>query len=296
MEHNMLNSQLEIINKIIAEDITHYLKLLKIKDDENILDFNQKFSFLYSKLPENYANQITTTDYLNSLENIKELWDNFECATIPLRKAIPYIQMFILARINSMIKCTNLNVGNNYDSTRPFNKENKLTYSILCKMLKDDKDQKTSQQEINENNNSEDNVNKNIDKEINENNNKISNDNTKENIKVINVRTCKKVNFIKNNKTKCKIEKSKAEIKLQTSRDKNLKSMRKNRELTKINGKENNEYNKIIPCGKPLKYIKNKCINYFQCQFKIAYVNISTFKNECFSRYRLSFFKNLYIK
>ncbi|ORY33161.1 hypothetical protein LY90DRAFT_626378 [Neocallimastix californiae] len=129
------------------------LKRLKIDDNVNIADFTFVYRKLYDCLPTEYAKQITIKDYLNSLDilrNITKMMD-WENSRMSFRKTLECIKVFVLSYTNMTIQYKNLYKGTNFDSTRPFNEENKLTYSKICgEEIKEDTEKKGNDLETNE--------------------------------------------------------------------------------------------------------------------------------------------------
>jgi len=86
-------------------------------------------------LPTEYAEQITIKDYyLNSLEILSEItkmmdWEN---SGMSFRKTLESIKIFVTSFINMVINTKNLYKGTEFDTSRPFNEENELTYSKIC--------------------------------------------------------------------------------------------------------------------------------------------------------------------
>ncbi|KAG4102178.1 hypothetical protein H8356DRAFT_1341777 [Neocallimastix lanati (nom. inval.)] len=83
--------------------------------------------------------QITIKDYyLNSLEILSEItkmmdWEN---SGMSFRKTLESIKIFVTSFINMVINTKNLYKGTEFDTSRPFNEENELTYSKICEINK----------------------------------------------------------------------------------------------------------------------------------------------------------------
>jgi len=80
--------------KYNPKDIIHYLKRVKIEDDESIVKFSNRYEFLYNKLPDKYAKKITTIDFMRSIDSRSEFWSllyTFEKEN-PIRRTIETIR------------------------------------------------------------------------------------------------------------------------------------------------------------------------------------------------------------
>jgi len=80
--------------KYNPKDIIHYLKRVKIEDDESIVKFSNRYEFLYNKLPDKYAKKITTIDFMKSIDSRSEFWSllyTFENEN-PIRRTIETIR------------------------------------------------------------------------------------------------------------------------------------------------------------------------------------------------------------
>ncbi|KAG4099327.1 hypothetical protein H8356DRAFT_1390178 [Neocallimastix lanati (nom. inval.)] len=112
--------------------IFNILKRLRIDDNVNITDFTFVYRKMYDCLPKEYVEQITIKDYLNSLEILREItkmmdWEN---SGMSFRKTLERTK---------------------FDPSRPFNEENKLTYSKICsKEINKDNKKNRNNSEINE--------------------------------------------------------------------------------------------------------------------------------------------------
>ncbi|KAL6630770.1 hypothetical protein LY90DRAFT_508290 [Neocallimastix californiae] len=112
--------------------IFNILKKLRIDDNVNITDFTFVYRKMYDCLPKEYVEQITIKDYLNSLEILREItkmmdWEN---SGMSFRKTLERTK---------------------FDPSRPFNEENKLTYSKICsKEINKDNKKNRNNSEINE--------------------------------------------------------------------------------------------------------------------------------------------------
>jgi len=135
------------------EVIVNLLKRVRIEDNENIADFTYKYRKFYDCLPKEYADQITIKDYLNSLEILRNItkqmdWEN---SRMSFRRTLECIKVFVISFTNMSIQFDNLYKGTKFDSIRPFNEENGLTYSKICgKEINDDNKKNKNNLEINE--------------------------------------------------------------------------------------------------------------------------------------------------